>query len=130
MALGEAGAFRPDRATIGRHTRIMMRFERAIEEAGDAPLDMVALCRRWGHRAARSRRWCVSEPASRPGNICAGGGCGGRARCCAGHRDTTVTDVAFRLGFWHLSRFAAAYASTFGERPSITLARANGTSTH
>ena len=43
---------------------------------------------------------------------------------------TTVTDVAFRLGFWHLSRFAAAYASTFGERPSVTLAKALGSSGH
>ena len=38
----------------------------------------------------------------------------------------TVTDIAFRLGFWHLGRFAAAYASTFGERPSDTLALARG----
>jgi AraC family ethanolamine operon transcriptional activator len=43
---------------------------------------------------------------------------------------TTVTGVAFTLGFWHLSRFAAAYMSIFGERPSVTLARANGSITH
>ena len=44
MALGEAGTFRPDRAAVGRHTRIMLRFERAIEEAGDEPIDMLELC--------------------------------------------------------------------------------------
>ncbi len=40
--------------------------------------------------------------------------------------DTSVTNTAFSLGFWHLSRFATAYAAAFGERPSRTLARAVG----
>jgi AraC-like DNA-binding protein len=35
---------------------------------------------------------------------------------------TTVTDVAFDAGFFHLSRFAQRYALVFGERPSQTLA--------
>ncbi len=131
VPLGEAGAFRPDRATVSRHSRIVMRLERAIEEAGDEPLDMVALCRQVGtsrrsleavvrQRTGKSpweylrwrRLWRARALLRRPTD------------------DTTVTDVAFRLGFWHLSRFAAAYASIFGERPSITLARANGTSAH
>lgn len=129
--LGEAGAFRPDRSTVGRHNRIVMRLERAIEEAGDQPLDMVDLCRQVGasrrsleaivrQRTGKSpweylrwrRLWRARAMLRRP----AGG--------------TTVTDVAFTLGFWHLSRFAAAYMSIFGERPSVTLARANGSSTH
>jgi len=38
----------------------------------------------------------------------------------------TVTSVSFRLGFWHLGRFAAAYTRTFGKRPGATLARASG----
>ncbi|HZX85136.1 MAG TPA: helix-turn-helix domain-containing protein [Reyranella sp.] len=129
--LGEAGTFRPDRSTVGRHSRIVMRLERAIEEAGDQPIDMVDLCRQVGasrrsleaimrQRTGKSpweylrwrRLWRARAMLRRP----AGG--------------TTVTDVAFNLGFWHLSRFAAAYTSIFGERPSVTLARANGSSTH
>jgi AraC family ethanolamine operon transcriptional activator len=129
--LGEAGTFRPDRSTVGRHNRIVMRLERAIEEAGDQPLDMVDLCRQVGasrrsleaivrQRTGKSpweylrwrRLWRARAMLRRP----AGG--------------TTVTDVAFTLGFWHLSRFAAAYMSIFGERPSVTLARAHGSSTH
>ncbi|MBL6618328.1 MAG: helix-turn-helix domain-containing protein [Reyranella sp.] len=129
--MGEAGAFRPDRATVGRHNRIVMRLERAIEEAGDQPLDMVDLCRQVGtsrrsleavvrQRTGKSpweylrwrRLWRARAMLRRPDD------------------DTTVTDVAFRLGFWHLSRFAGAYASIFGERPSATLARAKGQSTH
>ncbi|MFO1112354.1 MAG: AraC family transcriptional regulator [Rhodospirillales bacterium] len=36
---------------------------------------------------------------------------------------TTVTEVAYDCNFFHLSRFAARYAQTYGERPSETLAR-------
>jgi len=35
----------------------------------------------------------------------------------------TVTEVAMRCGFWHLSRFSATYREYFGELPSETLAR-------
>lgn len=125
--LGEAGAFRPDRASIGRHTRIMLRFEQIVEEAGDEPLSMLDICQRTGasRRLLESvvqlrtgkppweylrwrRLWRARSLLSRP------------------DEDTTVTDVAFRLGFWHLGRFAAAYAATFGERPSATLAKSTG----
>ena len=34
---------------------------------------------------------------------------------------TTVTQIAFGLGFWDLGRFAGAYGSLYGERPSETL---------
>jgi AraC-like DNA-binding protein len=130
-ALGEAGIFRPDRATVGRHTRIMLRFERAIEEAGDEQIDMLELCRQTG----TSRRSLEAVVQLRTGKspweylrwrrLW-------RARAMLRRPDdkTTVTDVAFRLGFWHLSRFAAAYASTFGERPSVTLAKALGGNGH
>jgi AraC-like DNA-binding protein len=37
--------------------------------------------------------------------------------------EVTVTEVALRYGFGHLSRFAAEYAHTFGESPSRTLKR-------
>jgi len=36
---------------------------------------------------------------------------------------TTVTDVAYRWKFYHLSRFARSYYETFGEKPSDTLKR-------
>ena len=129
--LGEAGAFRPDRAAVGRHTKIMLRFERAIEQAGDEPVDMLELCRETG----TSRRSLEAVVQLRTGKspweylrwrkLW-------RARAMLRRPDekTTVTEVAFRLGFWHLSRFAAAYASTFGERPSVTLAKALGVSGH
>jgi AraC-like DNA-binding protein len=132
MPLGEAGTFRPDRAAVRRHTRIVMRLERAVEAAGDEPLGMADLCRQVGasrrsleavirQHTGKSpweylrwrRLWRAHAMLRRPESD-----------------DTTVTDVAFRLGFWHLSRFAATYTATFGERPSATLARALGGTTH
>jgi AraC-like DNA-binding protein len=41
----------------------------------------------------------------------------------AGAGPVTVTDVAARWGFLHVSRFSAAYAERFGELPSVTLRR-------
>ncbi len=37
--------------------------------------------------------------------------------------DTSVTEIAMSLGFWHLGRFSTAYRESFGEPPSATLAR-------
>jgi transcriptional regulator GlxA family with amidase domain len=41
----------------------------------------------------------------------------------AGAGPATVTDVAARWGFLHVSRSSAAYAERFGELPSVTLRR-------
>ncbi|MEM5389655.1 helix-turn-helix domain-containing protein [Paraburkholderia phymatum] len=53
-----------------------------------------------------------------------------RARLDAAHRiltsateDTSVTDVALRLGFAHVGRFSADYRLAFGEPPAATLRR-------
>ena len=47
-----------------------------------------------------------------------------RAELLASDRSqTTVREVANRLGIVHMSRFAATYRATFGESPSATLAR-------
>jgi AraC-like DNA-binding protein len=35
--------------------------------------------------------------------------------------DESITDIAFELGFTHLSRMASAYRAKFGEKPSATL---------
>jgi transcriptional regulator GlxA family with amidase domain len=46
-----------------------------------------------------------------------------RQRLIAANGEGQVTTIALDSGFHHLSRFAHAYARTFGERPSETLAR-------
>jgi AraC-like DNA-binding protein len=42
-------------------------------------------------------------------------------RLGAASRDESITDIAFELGFTHLSRMASAYRAKFGETPSATL---------
>lgn len=125
--LGEAGSFRPDRATVGRHTRIMLRFEQVVEEGGDEPLSMLDICRRTGASRRSLEAIVLARTGKAPWEYLRWRRLW-RARLLLARPDaaTTVTDVAFRLGFWHLGRFAAAYATTFGERPSVTLARTMG----
>lgn len=127
-ALGQAGRFQPDRAAAGRHTKIMLRFEQIVREAGGEPLSLQEICRLTG-ASRRALTAIVLERTGRPPweylrwrRLWLA-----RAQLTRPEPGTTVTDVAFGLGFWHLGRFAAAYAETFGERPSLTLARANGT---
>ncbi len=44
-----------------------------------------------------------------------------RQRLLGSSKDETVTDIAFRCGFRHLSRFSADYRKMFGEYPRRTL---------
>lgn len=45
------------------------------------------------------------------------------ARLAQAAPDASITDIAFDLGFTHLSRMAGAYREKFGETPSATLRR-------
>ena len=46
-------------------------------------------------------------------------------RLAAASPDESITDIAFELGFTHLSRMASAYRAKFGETPSTTLRAMN-----
>jgi transcriptional regulator GlxA family with amidase domain len=46
-------------------------------------------------------------------------------RLAAASPDDSITDIAFELGFTHLSRMASAYRAKFGETPSATLRAMN-----
>lgn len=45
------------------------------------------------------------------------------AQLCRARGDASITEIAFDLGFTHLSRMAGAYRAKFGELPSATLRR-------
>lgn len=123
--LGDAGNFQPDRATSGRHTRIMQRFEQIAQEANDEPLSLLEICRRTGASRRSLAAIVLARTGKPPGEYLRWRRLW-RARALLSRPEAgmSVTGVAFGLGFWHLSRFAAAYAAAFGERPSRTLARA------
>jgi AraC-like DNA-binding protein len=126
-ALGDAGGFQPDRTTAGRHAKIMQRFEQIALEANDEPVGLLELCRRTGASRRSLTAIVLAHTGKPPGEYLRWRRLW-RARALLSYpqADTSVTNTAFSLGFWHLSRFAAAYAAAFGERPSHTLARAGG----
>lgn len=123
--LGDQGRFEPDRSTAGRHTKIMQRFEQIAWETVDAPPTLRDLCRLTG-TSRRSLAAIVLERTGKPPGDYLRWRRLHRARSLLTQPEDgmTVTDVAYRLGFWHLGRFAAAYARAFGEQPSRTLDRA------
>lgn len=125
--LADDGAFVPDIATARRHTQIMLRFQRALEEIAPESLDMPTLC----SSAGTSRRSLEAIVRARTGRspwdylrwrrlLSA------RERLSAPGSTTHVTGIAFDLGIWHLGRFARDYATVFGETPAETLRRARG----
>jgi len=121
--LGDAGIFEADRAAAGRHTQIMQRFETIARDASGAPLSLAEMCRLTG-TSRRSLAAIVLERTGKPPGEYLRWRRLWQARAMLSHPETgmTVTEAAYRLGFWHLGRFAAAYSAAFGERPSQTLA--------
>lgn len=119
------GRARRDRAALGRHRQIAVRFEQAMRERPEDMLSLADICAALGVaqrtlnlacmeflgqaavRYARARRLdhvrqtlLMSDPAT-----------------------TQVTSVAMQYGFWELGRFSQAYRIRFGERPFDTLRR-------
>ena len=122
--LGE-GSADEDRLAQRRHSLIMRRFRRAVEEDPEQPLYIPELCTAIGV-ADRTLRVCCQEQLGmspkrylllRRMNLA-------RGALRDGSPDTTtVTGIAAQYGFWQFGRFAGAYKSLFGEAPSATLQR-------
>lgn len=125
--LADDGTFVPDVSTARRHTQIMLRFERALEELEPECLDVLALCR----ETQTSRRSLEAVVRTRTGHspwdyLRRRRLLRARERLSAPDATTRVTRVAFDLGIWHLGRFAREYAAAFGETPVETLRRSRG----
>lgn len=102
----------------------MRQAEEIMHEHSDDPLSMIEIARTLGV-SLRSLQLAFSEvhdgqsPRSVLNRIRLDKA---RHRLMRARNDETVTTVALDSGFFHLSRFAQAYAKAFGERPSETLA--------
>jgi AraC-like DNA-binding protein len=114
-----------ERSAQRRHSLIMWRFHRLIEEHLDRPVYVPEICRAI-RVSERTLRICCQEQLGRsPKQYLLA------RRMHLARQDlsravpdgTTVTEVALRYGFWQLGRFAGVYQASFGETPSATLAR-------
>jgi len=107
------------------HYAIIKRFEEVLAANSDRPLHLPELCAATG-TSERVLRICCQEHlrmspvrylSLRRLHLAR------RALTRADPSRTTVTQIAFRYGFWQLGRFAVSYHGMFGESPSATLRR-------
>jgi AraC-like DNA-binding protein len=114
-----------DRAAQRRHSLIMRRFRRAVEENPDRGLYIPELAAAIGVSNSTLRRCCQEQLGVSPKRYLMLRRMHLARRAL---RDSpglpTVTEIATRYGFWELGRFAVEYRSLFGEPPSNTLRRA------
>jgi transcriptional regulator GlxA family with amidase domain len=108
-----------------RHTLVMRRFRRAVEQNPDQPLYIPELCAAIGVSDRTLRVCCQEQLGMSPKRYLLLR----RMHLARGAlRDsapgmTTVTEIATQYGFWQFGRFAGEYKSLFGEAPSATLHR-------
>ena len=112
----------------GRHNVIMRRFFAILEANPDGVLYVPEICGKIGVSKRTLTTYCNEALGMSPMryfklrqlNLAR------RALAAGDPAATTVTRIATAYGFWELGRFAVAYRTLFGERPSVTLARPRG----
>ena len=108
------------------HRAVVLR--RALEILADCdnlPIEVTELCARVGTSMSTLKRVFVDAYDLTPKVYI-------RSRCLSAVRDelatspreTRISDVANRWGFWHMGQFARDYRAMFGELPSETRTRA------
>ena len=114
-----------DRSARRRHSLIMRRFRRAVEENPDRVLYIPELAAAIGVSSSTLRICCQEQLGMSPKRylISRRMHLARRALRDSAPGATTVTEIATQYGFWELGRFAVAYGSLFGEPPSATLRR-------
>jgi AraC-like DNA-binding protein len=122
--LGE-GEAREDRSVQRRHSLILRRFRRPVEENPDRALYIPELCASIGATGRTLRTCCQEQLGMNPKRylMLRRMHLVRRALRESAPTATTVTDVATQYGFWEFGRFAGEYKSLFGESPSATLHR-------
>jgi AraC-like DNA-binding protein len=120
--------------TLTQHRRqmIMQRFYAIMQADAEVPLYMLEVARTVGV-SPRSLTLCCQEYLGMSPKKYLGlrrMHLAKRALVGADPRVTTVTDIATRFGFWQFGRFSVCYKSIFGESPSATLHKNDGSCSH
>jgi methylphosphotriester-DNA--protein-cysteine methyltransferase len=115
-----------DKAAKRRHAAVMRRFRAAVEASGDSPVYLSELCSAIGVSDRTLRACCQEQLGMGPIRYLwlRRMQLARRALAVSTSASETVTNIATAHGFWELGRFAVAYRTLYGERPSATLGRA------
>jgi AraC-like DNA-binding protein len=113
---------RPVRRRITR-PQIVNRIEEFLREHFDEPIQLAQLCDAAGVSERSLRNACHAVCGTSPKRYLTRRRMEAVRDALAAARpgQATVTRIATDYGFFELGRFAATYASLFGERPSETL---------
>ena len=119
-----ASSTRPGRARI-RPPQVVNRLDDFLREHFDEPIHMAQLCDVTGVSERSLRNACHAVYGTSPKRYLTRRRMEAVRNALAEARpgEATVTRIATDHGFFELGRFAAAYSSLFGERPSDTLRR-------
>jgi AraC-like DNA-binding protein len=112
-----------DRSAQRRHSLIMRRFRRLVEENPEQPLYIPEICKAIAVSDRTLRICCQEQLGMSPKQYLTlrRMHLARRALRDGAPTGTTVTEIATRYGFWQFGRFAGEYRSLFGEAPSTTL---------
>ena len=114
-----------DRLAQRRHSLIMRRFRRVVEENPDRALYIPELAAEIAVSLSTLRVCCEEQLGMSPKRylMLRRMHFVRRALLDSAPGTSTVTKIATRYGFFELGRFAGQYGSLFGESPSATLRR-------
>ena len=117
---------RPSRtSSADRHYQLILACERLVLTQWVAEVDLTEIARRTGYSLRSIEHIFRQRVGMTPGRWFTNIRLNGALRdLVAPGAGCSVTGVATKWGFRHMSRFAAAYRTAFGELPSRTLARA------
>ena len=112
-------------STARRHYHLIMACEKLVLSAGAVDVDLSEIARASGYSLRSVERIFRRGVGMTPGRWFTNIRLNGALRdLLAPTALCSITDVATRWGFRHLSRFAQQYRQAFGELPNQTLARA------
>jgi len=123
MSLGDARRPRRSERTF---ERVVRRAREHIARDPDGTLSIADLCHRVGVSRRNLHYSFEAVLRTSPGQYlrCMRLNAARRALKCRDASESTIADIAARVGFGHLSHFSADYKRWFGELPSRTAARA------